>query len=390
MRKTVIFSGTTEGRTLSELLSDRGYRHIVCVASEYGSQMMRRSDCAFVHAGRMDSGEMAAFLASHSFGEGDLLVDATHPYAVSVTENIKAAAGVLKCRYIRVSRERSGLSGDHILKYADIEECARELEKHTGNILLATGSKELHAFCEAVSGPVKERTYVRVLPSNESLNLCAMEGIAPARVIAMHGPFGYELNLALMRQYRIRHLVTKESGREGGFEEKVKAAEEAGALVHVLERPAEETGSSVREVMREILGAGADLPQITLAGAGMGSEACMTAGVRSALRDADLVFGSGRLLKDISSKESYAVYRASDIIPILEEKKPQKAVVLFSGDTGFYSGAKAAAEELKKWRPDAVIRILPGISSVSYLAAKLQESYEDAGLFSLHGRNSRR
>jgi hypothetical protein len=50
----------------------------------------------------------------------------------------------------------------------------------------------------------------------------------------------------------------------------------------------------------------------------------MTAEVRSALRDADLVFGSGRLLKDISSKESYAVYRASDIIPILEEKSRRR------------------------------------------------------------------
>ena len=62
--------------------------------------------------------------------------------------------------------------------------------------------------------------------------------------------------------------------------------------------------------------------------------------------------------------------------------------MLFSGDTGFYSGAGSAYEKLCKLYPDADIRFMPGISSVSYLAAKLGENYDGAVITSIHGRNS--
>ena len=395
MRKIVIFSGTTEGRVLSERLARHGCPHIVCVASEYGKEMMRGTASCRIHTGRMDADEMADFLAKEDFGSGDLVIDATHPYAVSVTENIRKAAGRLDCGYMRITRGNSSLSGDHIREYGSIEECAEGLRETSGNILLTTGSKELPYFCRAVSEEVRRRLYVRILPSVESLTCCLAEGIEPDHVIAMHGPFGFELNLALMRQYDIRQLVTKESGREGGFEEKVKAAGEAGAFVHVIRRPAEETGTGVEEAIKEILGSSGDeegtVPlTITLAGAGMGGPACETLAVREAIEEADVVFGAERLIRGIEKKEKYAMYRASDIISVLEAGRPRKAVILFSGDTGFYSGAKAAAEELGKWNGCAAIRILPGISSVSFLSSVLGESYEDARLLSLHGRNSER
>ena len=64
----------------------------------------------------------------------------------------------------------------------------------------------------------------------------------------MWGPFLKELNLALLRQFHISYLVTKESGREGGFDEKLAAAKEAGCLLIVIERPKEE-GMSLAEIL---------------------------------------------------------------------------------------------------------------------------------------------
>ena len=58
----------------------------------------------------------------------------------------------------------------------------------------------------------------------------------------MQGPFSRELNLALLRQFAIRTLVTKESGDFGGFREKAEAARAAGCALLMVERPHQEAG----------------------------------------------------------------------------------------------------------------------------------------------------
>ena len=64
---------------------------------------------------------------------------------------------------------------------------------------------------------------MRVLPGVESIEICHREQIPGKQIIAMQGPFGTELNEALIRQYDIGVLVTKESGQAGGFPEKIRA-----------------------------------------------------------------------------------------------------------------------------------------------------------------------
>ena len=85
-----------------------------------------------------------------------------------------------------------------------------------------------------------ERLYPRVLPAADSLALCETAGIPRRNVVAMQGPFSKELNLALIRQFSIRYLVTKDGGEAGGFKEKAAAADESGAVLVVLRRPEDE------------------------------------------------------------------------------------------------------------------------------------------------------
>ena len=402
MRKIAVFSGTTEGRELSGMLSGRAIPHLVFVAGEYGREMMPEDPYASIHTGRMDAAQMAEYLRSEGFGPDSLLIDATHPYAEEVTGNIRRAAEALGCGYRRVLRGCGTLPADGASLYADMTECAGAMDRTQGNILLTTGSKELPEYCRQVSEETRKRTFVRVLPSCDSIRLCQEEGISSDHIIAMHGPFSAALNRSVIAQYRIRHLVTKESGDAGGFREKAEAAAREGVRLHVILRPVREEGEDIREVFRGILGETISCeapdeapktvcraaPRITLAGCGMGDEACRTIEAGEAVARADIVFGSARLLHEIHGKKTYEMYRAQDIIPVLERERPESAVILFSGDTGFYSGAGAMARALKEWRKDADICILPGIPTFSYLAARLQESYEDAALFSLHGRNS--
>ena len=397
MKKIIIFSGTTAGRALSTLLTQRRIPHVVCVASAYGGEMMEDSTFAELHIGRMDAEEMKQFLSARISGAEGMVVDATHPYATEVTANIKLAAEAQGVPYLRVVRGASDAAPGDMAVYSDIRACAEAMDQTSGNILLTTGSKELRAYCEVVSEETRKRTYVRVLPTISSLEQCISEGIEGDHIIAMHGPFTRECNEAILRQYDIRHLVTKDSGTAGGFLAKAEAAEAATVQLHVIARPVEEEGVSLKEAERVLLSLlsecqeSGSISEVSIVGIGMGSSGCRLLMAEEALHAADAVFGASRLLeglKDIPEVRKYAMYRAEEIIPVLERECFNRVVILYSGDTGFYSGARKMLRALKEWKPDLQVEMFPGISSFSYLAAKLGESYEDAALFSLHGKNS--
>ena len=393
MSKVIVFAGTTEGRNMSEWLCSKSIEHIVCVATEYGEQVLGESEFAIVHQGRMDEEEMIAFFKEQN---PEIIVDATHPYANIVTENIKSAAEKSNVKYIRLEREDELRKGESDkLFFKDAGECAKSLEGTHGNILLTTGSKELSVFCK--NEDMKERLYVRVLPGKESLSICEDEGIKGKHVIAMQGPFSVEMNVALMKQFDIKNLVTKDSGNAGGFYEKIEAAESLGVSVYVIGRPSGDKGCSFKEVcecVSKVLGISmedtSEKYTISLIGCGMGKKNGMTIEAMDAIEKSKVVFGAKRLLENLNiEKEQYPYYLADDIIPYLKEN-PKDAAILFSGDLGFFSGAKKMKEALEREieSGDKLIDLefYPGISSIVNLSAKIGETWDDAKIISIHGK----
>lgn len=400
MKEILIFAGTTEGRELSECLSDAGIRHTLCVATKYGEIVLKEHPLAKVHKGRMNQEEIRAFIMNGQFAA---VVDATHPYAEEITENIKAAMNGLNMPYLRLKRENNAESnyGD-IVYFESNEACAKALKNIEGNILLTTGSKELAVYC--AFRDIKERLYVRVLPGLESLKLCIDQGIAGKQILALQGPFTTRMNEAMLRQYQIKCLVSKESGRTGGYREKLEAAETIGIPVYVIGRPKEGEGYSFAEVCHELeLICGQKIKrkagfEIVLAGIGMGNKDCLTREVYRAIEEADILIGAERMIAGYQPKiEKKPLYKAEQIIPYLEEMQKnervegcRKVVVLFSGDSGFYSGCQSLyhtlQEEIEAFRLEATVSIMPGISSVAYLAACIGESYHDAAIYSMHGK----
>ena len=236
--RIVIFSGTTEGRLLSHLLAEKGAAVTVCVATEYGCEEQGEAPGVTVLTGRKTVEEMAELLQG-----SDLCVDATHPYAVEVTKSVRRACIEAGVPYRRLLRDRSADTDALVVDSA--EAAAELLADREGNILLATGMKELPAF----AGISPARLYPRVLPTGDSIAACERAGIPHRNVIAMQGPFSRELNEALIRQFHIVYLVTKDGGKAGGFQEKVQAAENTGIELVLIRRP-EETGKSFDEVVK--------------------------------------------------------------------------------------------------------------------------------------------
>ena len=242
--EVLLFGGTAEGRELALWLAERGWQVYLCVATDYGAQLIPQHPNIALSARRLTEEEMEALMAGHPFA---CVVDATHPYAVEVTENIRSAACKTGLPYRRLVRQSDREDG--CLKAESMAQAARRLEELPGNILLTTGSKELDAF--ARSGLV-ERCYPRVLPTLDSLGRCLELGFPPKNIICMQGPFSKELNVALLKQYDIKTLVTKDTGGYGGFREKAEAAREAGAALLVVERPRNETGDTLEEIQARL------------------------------------------------------------------------------------------------------------------------------------------
>ncbi len=390
--KILIFSGTTEGRKLSKMLSDAGVSHTVSVATKYGSDVMEDDGFAEVITGRMDNEAMREYLLAGDFRESDVVVDATHPYAEEVSANIRDAIDRIGCMLYRVSRS-SDTSGSYMMqRYGSMEEFAAYIDKSDGNILLTTGTNTLKTYCGVVGAPTLARTFVRILPAEESLEICLDAGVESSHIIAMQGPFSHEMNRAVLAQYNISHMLTKDSGTTGGFAEKISAAEELGVSVHVLDRPYREPddGTDIYDIYKHITGIGyTPKRRIILIGTGPSGERLMTKQAIDAIHTADAIFGAKSVTANIDAGRKYDMYRAGDIINVLErEKDIVTAAVLYSGDTGFYSGAKDAYKAFKAWSGCEDVSIIPGVSSVSYLAAVTGESYDDAAVASIHGKSS--
>lgn len=241
----LIFGGTVEGRLLCEACSKNRREAVVCTATAYGSALVHGLPHIRVHSERMTTEAMAGFIASRAFSA---VVDATHPYARDVTRNIREACAKAGRAYIRIAREeRESPCSSGIRSVPDMDAAVDYLAGTFGNVLLTTGSKALPRFRRLPD--FARRLYVRVLPDAEVIRACNDLGFAGERIIAMQGPFSHDLNLALLRQCGCAFLVTKNTGRAGGLDEKISAALEAGAEVILVERPEKESGYTLDEAL---------------------------------------------------------------------------------------------------------------------------------------------
>lgn len=441
MCKIWIFGGTTEGRLLAEYCSREKIEAWVSVASEYGEELLQEelmesgnagnpdlnhntclakknlktvqaSSVIKVLRGRMDRYQMEEFIRNQGI---HLVIDATHPHAILVSEEIQEACGRTGVRLERCLRaEGEQNKARDWVEVDSIQEAVSFLSSVSGVIFVTTGSKELEALCQIPD--YQKRVYARVLPTSNVLKKCEKLGITGSHLIAMQGPFSTEMNTLFLRQTKAEWLLTKDSGRAGGFQEKVEAARENGTRVVVIRRP-EEDGISLEEAMEVLKKAdegnvGELKTHLILAGIGMGQPSQMTGEVLRAIRESDALIGAGRMLESaeralqndlLISKEGkaenrqesaaavekerkcYKAYLPDDVIQIVSKHPEWKqAVILYSGDTGFFSGASRMAERLRE--AGYPFTVYPGTSCVSYLAARLGTHWEDAAIYSAHGR----
>ena len=276
----LIFGGTTEGRVLAEAAARGGAHVVLSVATDYGEEVledMQDMEGIDIHKGHLDTDKMISLIDDV---KPYVVFDATHPYAEEVTASVSAAAAAAGVRYVRVRRDIGAQAADpagsaapvpdvkaapdphampetsagaaggaaDITYVPDVSAAAAVLNRTAARAFITTGSRGAAAF-----GRVKDaenRLTIRVLPSEEAVKLCREAGFKGKNIICMQGPFSAELNEAMFRAAGADILVTKSSGKTGGFPEKIEAACRLGMKVIVITPPEDIPGITIEAACR--------------------------------------------------------------------------------------------------------------------------------------------
>ena len=242
MSKLIIYSGTTEGLQLFQFCLNHHIQADISVATKYGATYYPPT--TKVYSERMDATQIYDLLLTEHY---QIVIDATHPYATEITENLKKACKKAKVHYYRILRESKEIEGDSV---DSIEELIALLNKNNDIILSTLGSKSIHKMQRIIN--YKERLWLRILPSQSIMQEAISLGFQKKQIIQAKGPFSIEQNIKHIQMSHASILVTKESGAIGGYPEKLLAAKDTGCRVITLSRPKDE-GISYDELTELLL-----------------------------------------------------------------------------------------------------------------------------------------
>ena len=228
-----VFSGTGDGNALASKLAAQNMPVVVSTATEYGGEVALK-DCPGVSiwAGRHGVEARRQALTRH---HARVLVDATHPYANIISEQLMSLSQELGIPYLRYERP-SALEVDATLLCDSMEQAAERAIALGKRIFLATGSKDIATFLKA-PGAAQREWFIRVTPEPEFIQRALDLGVPRSQLCAMQGPFSQAFNTTLWQDWKVDCVVTKDSGEAGGYPAKAAAAKAMGIPLLVIRRP---------------------------------------------------------------------------------------------------------------------------------------------------------
>ncbi|HIH61909.1 MAG TPA: precorrin-6A reductase [Methanobacteriales archaeon] len=231
----LVMAGTHDAvEIIKKLKESTDHRIIATTTTDYGGRLAKAAGADKIITEALNKGRLVQVLKIENV---NMIIDATHPFAVKATENAIRASDETLTYYIRFERPTPELDMD-VLRVDSFKVAGRVaakiLKEKDGNILHLAGVSTLKDVIDQIGA---ERIVVRVLPHPHSIEACYRMGITGERIIAMQGTFSRALNREIMKEYNAIAVITKESGETGGLIEKVKAAEDLGIPVILVNRP---------------------------------------------------------------------------------------------------------------------------------------------------------
>ncbi|MCW3478481.1 precorrin-3B C(17)-methyltransferase [Neisseriaceae bacterium JH1-16] len=228
-----VFSGTSDGNALAREIAEAGHQVVVSSATDYGAELVTQNCPGLTTvAGRLGVERRRELLRETG---ARAIVDATHPFATEMSQQLIALAEELSLPYQRYERP-SSLDSHQAHHAATMDDAAKLAMRLGQRVFLATGSKDLVSFIKA-DGAAERQWFVRLAPDPQHLQRAIDAGISRAHLVAMQGPFSQTANETLWRDWGIDCVVTKDSGDAGGYLAKAAAAAVMNIPLIVVDRP---------------------------------------------------------------------------------------------------------------------------------------------------------
>ncbi|WP_035984907.1 cobalt-precorrin-6A reductase [Leptolyngbya sp. KIOST-1] len=228
-----IIGGTGEAVRLATALAAMAIPCLVTVTTEAARRGYPTSPYLTVWVERLDVGELEGFIGEWGV---EAVLDASHPFAVEISQGAIAAAQALKIPYWRYERpvlERSP-APDWIHSVSGLGAILTPEVLSGERVLLTLGYRWLQHFAP---WQTQATLFARILPSAVALAAALKAGFTPDRLIALRPPISAALEKALWQQWQITRVITKASGAPGGEDAKRAVAEQLGISLFVLRRP---------------------------------------------------------------------------------------------------------------------------------------------------------
>ncbi|GAW91522.1 precorrin-6A reductase [Calderihabitans maritimus] len=230
----LLLAGTRDSRQVLEQLCVNGYPVWVSVTTPYAAQLAFTSGAKHVFIGEFSEASLIEFIKEKNI---QVVVDATHPFAATISTVAQQACARTEIPYLRYQRSVISLPSHPLIhRVQNIEEAARKAGVLGETIFLTIGSNHLEDFLKQPSVAGKN-IIARVLPEEGVIQKCRSLGLAPRQIVAAQGPFSREFNRTMFSHYGAEVVVTKNSGKHGGTEEKIEAALNLGLPIVVIEPP---------------------------------------------------------------------------------------------------------------------------------------------------------
>lgn len=233
-KNIMVMAGTKDAADIIKKLDKTNNFYILATTTtEYGADIAKSAGADEIVSKGLTNKEITEIINKKNI---EFLVDATHPFAAEATLNAIKASNAAGTKYIRFERPRMEFPENRLIhKVFSFEEAASKTYELTENRIL-------HLAGVSTLRPIVEKNdpsmiFARVLPSLDSIQKCLDLGLNQENIIAMQGTFSKTFNKALMEEYNISLIVTKESGETGGTPSKIGAALDLGIAVVVVIRP---------------------------------------------------------------------------------------------------------------------------------------------------------
>ncbi|HHX61961.1 MAG TPA: cobalt-precorrin-6A reductase [Epulopiscium sp.] len=228
-----LFLGTSEGREILRNLNEFTDNIYVSTATEYGASIL--GEYRYKHLNTAPLAEKDMIRVVEKYGIS-MIIDASHPYATEVTDNIMATCEQKDLAYLRYERASvvdAYIPHPDIIILDDYKDLKENLKDIPGVIINTTGSNNVEKL-EIMK--LSNRIIHKVLPIKEVLTKLYYLKVPIKNIIAIYGGGSKELNQALFEEYNAKAVIMKDSGKQGKTKEKIEAALEMGIKVFIIGR----------------------------------------------------------------------------------------------------------------------------------------------------------